>query len=241
MVNYSLLLLIPAVRSDVCLHALRRPAVVRLLGGHLRGGVREAGRAGHLAGLIRLLVRVHLLEGGGLDVAGEGAAVGGGQVSGATVNLVSGVNAGRLAGLLLLLGSLLLFVRGSARCGGRVSLREVIYTRLGAVLPVHRAGGGQLRWSVDWSGIGHIFGEPTSADVAVFVTADLVVTISGILKEEKKRSFHHSGWCLSLSLEDFQVTSICFTLMSDLSSSSSSRRSLCSVRDVPGDSLLLGA
>lgn len=36
-------------------------------------------------------------------------------------------------------------------------------------------------------------------------------------------------------------SSFSFTLMSDLSSSSSSRRSLCSVRDVPGDSLLFGA
>lgn len=38
-----------------------------------------------------------------------------------------------------------------------------------------------------------------------------------------------------------QVSIFSFTLMSDLSSSSSSRRSLCSVRDVPGDSLLFGA
>ena len=126
-----------------------------------------------------MVIRVHLLVGSGLDVAGEGAAVGSRQVSGATVDGISGINAGRLGGLLL--GSLLLFVRGSARCGGCVSVGEVIDTRLGAVLTVHGAGGGQLRWRVDWPSVGDVFGESTAADVAVLVATDVVVSIGGIL------------------------------------------------------------
>lgn len=49
------------------------------------------------------------------------------------------------------------------------------------MLAIHGAGGWQLGWSVDWSGIGHVLGEPTSADVAVFVATDLIVTVGRIL------------------------------------------------------------
>lgn len=81
----------------------------------------------------------------------------------------------------LLLGSLLLFISRPARCGGGVPVGEVIDTRLGAMLTVYGAGGGQLRWSVDWPSVGHIFREPTAADVAVLVTMDIVVAIGGVL------------------------------------------------------------
>lgn len=171
------------VPSDVRLHALRGPAVVGLLRGHLRGGVREAGRAGHLAGLVRLVVRVHLLVGGGLDVAGEGTAVSGGQVAGAAVDGVGRVDAGGLRLLLgRLLGRLLLLVGRAARRGGGVAVGEVVDPRLGAVLAVDGAGGGQLGRGVDGPGVGHVLGEAAaSGDVAVVVAADVVVAVGGIL------------------------------------------------------------
>lgn len=58
---------------------------------------------------------------------------------------------------------------------------EVIYTRLGAMLTIHRAGGRQLRWSVDRPRVGNIFRESTAANVPVFMTTDIVVAVGGIL------------------------------------------------------------
>lgn len=63
---------------------------------------------------------------------------------------VSGVNGGWLGGLLLL-GSLLLFVRGSACCGSGVSVGKVINSGLSTVLAVNWARRGQLRRSVNGS------------------------------------------------------------------------------------------
>lgn len=58
---------------------------------------------------------------------------------------------------------------------------EVIGTRLGAVLTVHGAGGGQLRWSVDRPRIGHVFRKSAAANMTVVVAANIVVTIGRIL------------------------------------------------------------
>jgi len=127
-----------------------------------------------------LVTRVHLLIGSGLNIAGEGATVGSRQVSRAAVEGISGINAGRLGGLLLL-GSLLLLICGSACCGGCISVGEVIDTRLGALLTIDRAGGGQLRRSVDWPSVGHVFRESTAADMAVFMATDIVVAVGGVL------------------------------------------------------------
>ena len=58
---------------------------------------------------------------------------------------------------------------------------EVVDSGLCAMLTVHGAGGGQLRWSVDRASVGHILREATAADVAVLVAADIVVAVGGIL------------------------------------------------------------
>lgn len=67
---------------------------------------------------------------------------------------------------------------------------EVIDTRLGAVLTVYGAGRGQLRWSVHWPSVGHIFRESTAADMAVVMAADVVVSIGRILREEQRKTTH---------------------------------------------------
>lgn len=49
------------------------------------------------------------------------------------------------------------------------------------MLTIHGAGGGQLRWSVDWPRVWHIFRESTAADMALLMTTDIVIAIGGIL------------------------------------------------------------
>lgn len=171
------------VQSDMSLHALSLPAIVGLLGGHLRGGVGEARWARHLACLIWLVICIHLLVGSRLDIAGEGTTVGCGKVGWATVEGISGIYASWLGrGLrLLLLGRWLLFVWGSAHSISGVSMGELVYARLGAVLAIYGAWGRQLWWCVDWPGVGHVLGEATVADMTVVVAPNVVISIGGVL------------------------------------------------------------
>lgn len=180
-----------------------------------------------------MVVSIHFLVGRRLDVTGEGTAVGRRQVSRAAVEGVRRINAGWLGGLLL--GSLLLFIRGLGDCGGCISMGEFIDAWLGAMVTVHGAGGGQLRGRVDRPSVGNVLGESTAAYVSVFMATYVVVAVGGVL-----RGRIHQGYFTALKRK-YSSYSVRFTLISDLSSSSSSRRSLCSVRDVPGDSLLFGA
>lgn len=172
-----------SAQSDMSLHALSLPAIVRLLGGHLRGGVGETRWAWYLAGLIWLVVCINLLVGSRLDIAGEGTTVGGRKVGWATVEGICGIYGSCLGGRLwlLLLGWWLLFIWRSTHSISGVSMGELVDTRLRAMLAIHGAWRRQLWWCVDWPGVGHVLWEATVADVTVIVAPDIVVSVGGVL------------------------------------------------------------
>lgn len=65
---------------------------------------------------------------------------------------------------------------------------EVVDARLGALLSVDGAGGGQLRRRVHRPGVGNVLGEPAAADVAVFMASYIVVAVGGVLRRTQKTS-----------------------------------------------------